>query len=139
MGATPTSKNLELIRKYAPIDSNALKVSARKTGHSKDEVEVTTPDVVYDYKVQHMGCRAKPHEMVTMGIMQGRMEKDASTNVDNCFTVRHLTFALLWAMGLGQHWHVRFGSAVRSVVVRSFQPSLSVALDQPAESEGVVG
>jgi len=38
MGATPTSKNLELIRKYAPIDSKALKVSARTTGHSKDQV-----------------------------------------------------------------------------------------------------
>jgi len=52
------------------------------------QVEVTTPAVVYDFKVQHMGCRAKPHEMVTLGIMQGRMEKDAGTNVDNCFTVR---------------------------------------------------
>jgi len=38
MGATPTSKNLELIRKYAPIDAKALKVSARTTGHSKDQV-----------------------------------------------------------------------------------------------------
>ena len=88
MGATPTKANLELIRKYAPLDQFSLKVSARKTGHSKDEVEVTPPAVVYDFKVQHMGCRAKPLEMVTLGIMQGRMDADKHTDVEHCFGVR---------------------------------------------------
>jgi len=85
MGAAPTKANLEMIKKYVPIDKSCLKVSARKKGHMMDEVDVCPPTLKYDYKVPHMGCRAKPHEMVTLGIMQARMNEDVGANVDQCF------------------------------------------------------
>eukprot|EP00959_Pyramimonas_sp_CCMP1952_P045060 941125-Pyramimonas_sp.AAC.1 len=45
MGATPTKANLEMVRKYVPINKECLKVSARKTGHSKDQVEIVAPTI----------------------------------------------------------------------------------------------
>mmetsp|Transcript_44995 Transcript_44995/g.75068 ORF Transcript_44995/g.75068 Transcript_44995/m.75068 type:complete len:639 (+) Transcript_44995:337-2253(+) len=85
LGATPTKANLEMVRKYVPISKECLKVSARTTGHSKDQVEVAPPVIKYDYKVAHLGCRAKPHELITIGMMQTRAKKEEANDAEVCF------------------------------------------------------
>jgi hypothetical protein len=45
----------------------------------------------YDYKVAHLGCRAKPHELITIGMMQTRAKKEEANDAEVCFAVRRST------------------------------------------------
>ena len=75
----------------------------------------------YDYKVAHLGCRAKPHEMVTLGVMQSRAKEEAQNDVEVVFGVSQSREASLlcchFTIGFPQVHNVRSLNATMDVTV----------------------
>eukprot|EP00239_Pterosperma_sp_CCMP1384_P011449 CAMPEP_0197860688 /NCGR_PEP_ID=MMETSP1438-20131217/36216_1 /TAXON_ID=1461541 /ORGANISM="Pterosperma sp., Strain CCMP1384" /LENGTH=146 /DNA_ID=CAMNT_0043477635 /DNA_START=337 /DNA_END=773 /DNA_ORIENTATION=+ len=70
IGANPSKANIDMVRKFMPLSEANVKVSCKKKGALKDEVLITRPSVQMEVKLAHKADRARPHEVLTLGMLQ---------------------------------------------------------------------
>ncbi|KAK3265359.1 hypothetical protein CYMTET_25951 [Cymbomonas tetramitiformis] len=87
IGATPTKANMELVRKMIPLSETCVKVSCKTRGALVDQIDLTVPSINYEVKLQQKAGRAKPHEVLALGMLQNveQLEPEVESAGDRLF------------------------------------------------------